>query len=93
MSFVTYLVSFHGRVQGVGMRMCVLREAQLRGINGWVRNAMREDLVEACLQGEKKVLDDFLAFLKSHSCLIRVDHVVVNEIENGEVFKGFCIRY
>ncbi len=93
MAFTTYIVSFHGRVQGVGMRMLVLNEAQARGISGWVRNAMREDLVEACIQGEKKVLDEFLAFLKSHSGMVRVDNVSFREVENSETFSGFCIRY
>jgi len=33
-----FLVSIHGRVQGVGFRMWTEREAQVLGLRGWVRN-------------------------------------------------------
>ena len=40
-----------GRVQGVGFRYFVLREATQRGIGGWVRNC-EDGSVQMLLQGE-----------------------------------------
>jgi acylphosphatase len=41
----------HGRVQGVGFRAFVEREALKRGLEGWVRNR-RDGSVEAVFKGE-----------------------------------------
>jgi acylphosphatase len=43
-------VSVRGRVQGVGYRAFVEREALRHGLNGWVRNR-RDGSVEAVLAG------------------------------------------
>ena len=40
----------HGRVQGVGFRVFVVREAERLGLRGWVRNR-RDGSVEALLIG------------------------------------------
>ena len=33
-----FLVSIHGRVQGVGFRMWAEREAQVLRLRGWIKN-------------------------------------------------------
>jgi acylphosphatase len=43
-------VTIRGRVQGVGYRYFVEREAQSRGLEGWVRNR-RDGSVEALFAG------------------------------------------
>jgi acylphosphatase len=43
-------VVIHGRVQGVGFRVWVQHQAQLHGLNGWVRNR-RDGAVEAVISG------------------------------------------
>ncbi len=43
-------VIVQGRVQGVGYRAWVLRQAQTRGLSGWVRNRS-DGAVEAVLSG------------------------------------------
>lgn len=44
-----------GRVQGVGFRYFVLREATQRGIGGWVRNC-EDGSVQMLLQGEEEAV-------------------------------------
>jgi acylphosphatase len=49
-----------GRVQGVGFRAWVEREALLRGLNGWVRNLPNGD-VEAVFAGPRASVDAMIA--------------------------------
>ena len=48
---VTRHLQISGRVQGVGFRYSMQREAARLGLTGWVRNR-RDGSVEALLQGE-----------------------------------------
>ena len=48
-----------GRVQGVGFRAWVLREATRRGISGWVRNRS-DGSVEALFSGPNEVVIDMM---------------------------------
>ena len=50
----------HGRVQGVGYRAFVEREALARALQGWVRNR-RDGTVEVVLAGEAALIDDVIA--------------------------------
>lgn len=52
-------LSIKGRVQGVGYRAFVELEAELRGLEGWVRNR-RDGSVEAVIQGEQSAVDDLI---------------------------------
>ena len=45
------LLRIAGRVQGVGYRDWLMREAQAHGLSGWVRNR-RDGTVEALIAGE-----------------------------------------
>ena len=49
-----------GRVQGVGFRDFVERQARKRGVRGWVRNR-RDGTVEALFIGDKPALRDMEA--------------------------------
>jgi len=49
-----------GRVQGVGFRFFVERQARKRGLRGWVRNR-RDGTVEALLIGEEPALGEMEA--------------------------------
>jgi acylphosphatase len=48
-----------GRVQGVGFRVFVEREALKRGVEGWVRNR-RDGSVEALFAGDAVVVRDMI---------------------------------
>ena len=45
-----------GRVQGVGFRLYMQREARSHGITGWVRNRL-DGTVEAVVQGVPEAVD------------------------------------
>ncbi len=52
-------VLIRGRVQGVGFRAFVEREALRRGLEGWVRNC-RDGSVEAVFAGEAGIVADMI---------------------------------
>jgi acylphosphatase len=49
-----------GRVQGVGFRAFVEREARRRGLSGWVRNR-QDGAVEAVFSGPGETVDAMIA--------------------------------
>jgi acylphosphatase len=52
---VARLLHITGRVQGVGFRYSMQREAARLGVNGWVRNR-RDGNVEALVQGSDEAV-------------------------------------
>jgi len=82
----------YGRVQGVGFRAFVYREARLLEIDGWVRNHM-DGSVEALVWGEEAKIDALLIRVEEGPKWGRVDRVDVT-IETGasEQTSGFNIR-
>jgi acylphosphatase len=70
--FRTTHVTVRGRVQGVGYRAFVEREALSAGVGGWVRNR-RGGSVEAVLQAEEGVLHGLIARLREGPFSARVD--------------------
>ena len=76
-----YLVK--GRVQGVGFRWFVHREASALGLNGWVRNTEDGD-VEVVAAGEAEQMAELEAALHKGSRGSRVDAVVEHELAESE---------
>lgn len=76
-----YLVK--GRVQGVGFRWFVHREAAALALNGWVRNT-EDGHVEVLAAGEPDALADLTAALRKGSRGSRVDAVIEHELEDSE---------
>jgi acylphosphatase len=54
-SMVARHLQINGRVQGVGFRYSMQREAARLGVNGWVRNR-RDGSVEALAQGSDEAV-------------------------------------
>jgi len=63
-----------GRVQGVGYRDALRREALARGLAGWVRNR-RDGSVEALLQGDSRSVEEVIAWARHGPPAARVDRV------------------
>jgi acylphosphatase len=53
----------HGRVQGVGFRYFVWRQAMDMGLDGWVANAA-DGSVECRAEGDRQTLEELLAVLR-----------------------------
>lgn len=53
-------LSVSGRVQGVGYRAFVAREAAARALDGWVRNR-RDGTVEAVVAGPAAAVEELIA--------------------------------
>ena len=64
----------HGRVQGVGYRAFVAREAGRHCLEGWVRNC-RDGTVEALFKGEPDVIGDMIAACRKGPFGSRVDAI------------------
>jgi acylphosphatase len=67
-----------GRVQGVGFRWFVEREAHMLGIAGWVRNN-HDGSVEILAQGTRDQLSGLHGSLREGPRAARVDTVEVSE--------------
>jgi acylphosphatase len=72
-----------GRVQGVGFRWFVHREAAEIGLRGWVRNTDDGD-VEVLAAGEPDQLTDLQLALAKGSRGSRVDEVVEHTLAESE---------
>lgn len=82
-----------GRVQGVGFRWFVHREAADLGLLGWVRNTDTGD-VEVLASGDPEDLADLRVELKKGSRGSRVDQVIEHELDDSEAanLKDFEIQ-
>lgn len=79
-----------GRVQGVGYRDWMAREAERLGLSGWVRNRP-DGQVEAVISGPEPAVEALLTLVRRGPRLARVDAVVESFYEL-EVAEGFFRR-
>ncbi len=79
-----------GRVQGVGFRWFVHREAAEIGLRGWVRNT-DEGHVEAVAAGSPEDIAELRAALKKGSRGSRVDAVIEHELEPERSREARCV--
>jgi acylphosphatase len=84
-----YLV--RGRVQGVGFRWFVEREAHMLGIAGWVRNN-HDGTVEVLAQGTRDQLSGLHSRLREGPRAARVDTVEVSEADPAAGLSSFRIE-
>ena len=67
-------VTIRGRVQGVGYRYWVERQAVAQGLEGWVRNR-QDGSVEALFSGPEDVVSNMVASCRRGPSSARVDAV------------------
>lgn len=80
------LLQIHGRVQGVGFRDALRREALARGCTGWVRNR-RDGSVEALVAGEAAAVEAVIAWSRQGPPAARVSGVFA-EPAAGDMDRG-----
>jgi acylphosphatase len=80
-----------GRVQGVGFRWFVEREAHILGIAGWVRNNS-DGSVEVLAQGTRDQLSGLHARLRQGPRAARVDSVDESEAKPAANMNTFRIE-
>ena len=82
-----------GRVQGVGFRWFVHREAAELGLRGWVRNTDAGE-VEVVAAGDVETIAELRAELHRGSRGSRVDAVIEHELTEaeGELLGAFEIE-
>ncbi|MEA2125426.1 MAG: acylphosphatase [Solirubrobacteraceae bacterium] len=83
-------VRVHGEVQGVFFRDSVSREAESRGLAGWVRNC-DDGTVEAAFEGEADAVGELVDYCRSGPPDAQVADVDVSE-EEPEGAGGFAVR-
>jgi len=87
MTHIARRLAISGRVQGVGFRAFVKRQADKLAVDGFVRN--REDgTVEALVAGEDRTVEALIALCRQGPLASKVEQVQVSEAE-GIVDKGF----
>jgi len=86
----TVHIRVEGRVQGVGYRAYVAREAAHLGLRGWVRNRT-DGSVEAVLQGPSAAVEEMLALCRRGPPASRVDRVEIMG-EGVGAFDAFEVR-
>jgi acylphosphatase len=80
-----------GRVQGVGFRWFVEREAHILGIAGWVRNN-HDGSVEVLAQGTRDQLSGLHSRLREGPRAARVDAVEVSDASPAAGLSSFRIE-
>lgn len=83
-----------GRVQGVGFRYFVQRQATALGICGWVKNC-EDGSVRMLLQGERAAVEKLLDILREGTVWIAVDQLLTEQVPWEAYPKegSFWIRY
>ena len=83
-------VLIHGQVQGVFFRDTTRRQAESRGVAGWVDNRS-DGSVEALFEGDEDDVEAMIAFCRQGPRGAEVDGVEVSE-EQPEGLTGFEVR-
>jgi acylphosphatase len=80
----------HGRVQGVFFRDTTRRQAEARGVSGWVSNRP-DGSVEAVFEGDADAVESMVRLTREGPGRAEVDRLEVVE-EDPEGLVGFRIR-
>ncbi|MFQ5750869.1 MAG: acylphosphatase [bacterium] len=81
-----------GRVQGVGFRWFVLREAQELGLKGYVKNLYNDD-VEIVVEGNRNSVEELIDRVKKGPAFSIVTHVELDWKEYSGKFTSFNVEF
>ncbi|NOZ76085.1 MAG: acylphosphatase [Euryarchaeota archaeon] len=79
-----------GMVQGVMFRESIRKEAELRGLTGWVRN-LDNSQVEAVIEGEKDLVNRVVMWCYSGPSYAKVRKVSLEWEDYTGEFESFSI--
>jgi acylphosphatase len=86
---LTLHLAIRGRVQGVGFRYAMLREAEALGVAGWVRNRS-DGSVEAVVHGPREAVERLLRWAERGPKGSAVSGVAASPAEGS--FERFELR-
>lgn len=89
---VQYEITISGKVQGVGFRYFVQKQASELNVSGWVRN-MPDGRVMAVARGEETDVQTFMDHLRVGPSMARIKEVTTVKSPNLEHFDGFKIKF
>ena len=81
-----------GRVQGVGFRVFVERQARQLNLRGWVRNGVDGRTVEMAVEGEETSIELFLGSVRQGPPLANVVEMRVSHMAGRGDFTEFVVR-
>jgi acylphosphatase len=81
----------YGRVQGVGFRYFVKRQAQSEQLCGYVRN-LPDGRVEFLLEGARPAVARVIEQIRGGPAYARVDEVTIEDIDDIDAGSEFTIR-
>ena len=89
---VTAHIRVSGRVQGVGYRFFTVRNAELFGLTGFVRNCS-DGSVEILVEGEKEIIEQFHKILKNGPRFSLVNTVDLRFDTYQAKYNNFLVDY
>jgi acylphosphatase len=84
-------VRITGRVQGVGFRAWTRRQAERRGLAGWVRNEP-DGSVAALIAGPRAAVEAMVGLLHAGPPGAAVAGVEIGEADASDVGRDFAVR-
>lgn len=84
-------LKIYGRVQGVYYRSSAQDKARELGLSGWAKN-MTDGTVETVVEGEEKMLRDYIWWCKKGPAAARVEKIDETWEEPTGEFNGFSIN-
>jgi acylphosphatase len=81
-----------GKVQGVGYRFFATRVARRLGLKGWIQNN-RDSTVDAMVEGEKSVIDEWIEELKEGPRYAEVTKIEQESKEFSGKLPDFDVKF